>query len=98
MSKKQHSSKFKFEAVLESFKRDSVNEVARSKDINANMVSTWRKILINNGHKIFDKAPDKEVTTLRSKVAKLERLIGKKEIELNLLKNFSDFYDSENTP
>jgi transposase-like protein len=97
-SKKQHSSKFKFNAVLESFKKDSVNEVARANDLNANMVSTWRKIFLENGYKIFESAPNKETKELKDKVAKLERMIGKKEIELNLLKNFSDFYGSGNTP
>jgi transposase-like protein len=96
--KKQHTSKFKFEAVLESFKKDNVNEVARANDINANMISNWRKIFLENGYKIFESAPDKEAKELKNKIAKLERMIGKKEIELNLLKNFSDFYESGNTP
>ncbi|HOM77695.1 hypothetical protein KBG31_00080 [Patescibacteria group bacterium] len=38
--------------------------------------------------------PDKEVNKLRKEKANLEQLVGKKETELNLLKNFSEFYQS----
>jgi hypothetical protein len=32
---------------------------------------------------------------LQKKVGQLEQLVGKKEIELNLIKNFADFYGSQ---
>lgn len=55
-----------------------------------------RDQLIERGSGIFETAPDSEVKELKSKVSKLEQMIGKKELELSLLKNFSDFYSSQN--
>lgn len=92
--KQPYSSRFKFERVLETFQRDNVVEVARKYDLNANMISNWRKQFLDNGHKIYQSSPDKEVTDLRKKVVKLEQLIGKKEVELAFMKNFLDNWES----
>jgi len=35
------------------------------------------------------------MTKLKKKIAQMEQLLGKKEIELNLIKNFADFYSSQ---
>jgi len=43
---------------------------------------------------MFETTPDKENRELKQKVEKLEQLIGKKEVELALIKNFVDFYES----
>lgn len=48
-------------------------------------------------HKLFESTADKEITNLNNKTKDLERMLGKKEAEVNLLKNFSDFYQSQNT-
>ena len=62
------------------------------------MVSEWKKMLLEHGHNIFNTTPDKENKKLRIKIARLEQMLGKKEVEMNLLKNFSDFYESQNMP
>jgi hypothetical protein len=49
---------------------------------------------LEKGKQVFETDTDKEKEDLKKKVAKLEQIIGKKEVELNLLKNFSDFYES----
>jgi len=54
--------------------------------------------LVERGSSVFETAPDQETNELKAKVGKLEQMIGKKEVELNLLKNFSDFYSSRNIP
>ena len=51
---------------------------------------------MKEGYHVFETTPDKEKEKTNKKIAKLEQMIGKKEVELNLLKNFSDFYESEN--
>jgi len=80
---------------METFKEGSVSVVARKYGLNANQLSTWRKQLLDNGYEVFETTKDKEREDLKKKVGKLEQIIGKKEVELNLIKNFADFYSSQ---
>jgi transposase-like protein len=89
---KRHSAEFKFKVVLESFIKGNVSEVARQYGVNANQLSLWRKEFAVNGHLAFEKEPSKVEKALKSKIEKLENLIGKKEVEISLLKNYLDFY------
>ncbi len=57
----------------------------------------WIKHLNEQGFHIFETTPDQQNKQLKGKIAKLEQMVGKKEVELNLLKNFSDFYESQDT-
>jgi len=92
----KYSAQFKLDRVLEAIKSDNITQVARKYNIGVNMLCNWKKQLLNNGVVIFENSPDKEKNILKAKINKLEQMIGKKEIELNLLKNFSDFYESQN--
>jgi transposase len=96
-TRKKHSSEFKFNRVIEAIKKGNMSEISRQYGIGVNVLSEWKTRLMTQGKTIFENAPDKEVKELKSKIAKLEQMIGKKEIEMNLLKNFSDFYESQNT-
>ena len=89
---KKHSAEFKFKVVLESFIKDNVTEVARQYGINPNQLSLWRKQFISQGHHAFEGDISKEDAKYRKKVEQLENLIGKKEIEISILKNYLDFY------
>ncbi len=90
-----YSSKFKLERALEAISSDNVAEVARKYNLGTNLLCLWKKQLIERGTTVFDSSPDKSINQLKAKVSRLEQMIGKKEIELNLLKNFSDFYSSQ---
>jgi len=96
MKKSKYTSKFKFDRVIESIKKDNVSEVARSYGFGINLLSKWRSDFLKNGHKHFDTKIDQDVIKLRKQINKLEQIIGKKEVELSLIKNFSDFYESQN--
>lgn len=89
---KKHSSEFKFKVVLESFVKGNVTEVSRQYGINPNQLSLWRKEFVSQGHHAFDGKSSKEDAKYRKKIEQLENLIGKKEIEISLLKNYLDFY------
>jgi len=95
MRKTKYTSKFKFDRVIESVKRGSISEVARSYGFGVNLLSKWRSDFLKGGHQYFDKKPDQDVERLQKRIKKLEQIIGKKEVELNLIKNFSDFYQSQ---
>ena len=94
----KYTPQFKFDRALEIMRTDNVSEVARKYGLNPNILYVWRDHLVEKGSVIYETAPDQVVNELKRKVGRLEQMVGKKEIELNLLKNFSDFYSSQNTP
>ncbi len=95
MQKTKYTSKFKFDRVIESIKKDSVSEIARQYGFGANLLSKWRGEFLHGGYVFFEDKPDMDVVRLQKQVDKLEQIIGKKEVELNLIKNFTDFYSSQ---
>ena len=97
MSKKtKYTAKFKFDRVIESIRKNNVSEVARTYGFGVNLLSKWRSNFLNTGHQYFSKKPNQSIERLNKRIEKLEQIIGKKEVELNLIKNFSDFYQSQN--
>lgn len=96
--RKQYTPQFKFDRALEAIKAGNLSEISRKYDVSVNVLSNWRAELLKRGAQIFIHTPDQENNRLKAKIAKLEQMIGKKEVELNVLKNFSDFYASQDTP
>lgn len=84
---KRHSPKFKFQVVMEVISEDrSIVEVGRTYKIHPNTIQNWIRRFKDNGSKVFSE--DGETNELEKKVAQLERLLGQKEREIALLKNF----------
>jgi len=98
MKRTRYTPRFKFDRVVESLKKNSVSEIARQYGFGVNLLSKWRSDFLKGGHCFFETKPDAEITRLRKSVGNLEQMVGKKEVELNLLKNFSDFYQSRSGP
>ena len=96
--KKSYTPQFKLDRALEVVHTGNVSEIARKYGLNPNLLYLWRDRLIENGAGIFETTPDQAMGELKTKVSRLEQMLGKKEVELSLLKNFSDFYSSRNTP
>jgi transposase len=96
--RKTYAPQFKFERALETIKANNLSEISRRYGINANVLLKWRNQLLEQGNNLFAEAPEKETKELKSKIAKLEQMLGKKEVEISLLKNFSDFYASRSSP
>lgn len=90
----QHTAAFKTKVALAAIKNPKGAEVARTYGVTAGLVSKWKKQLEEHGSTVFEITPDRENRELKKKVEKLEQLIGKKEVELALIKNFVDFYES----
>jgi len=93
-----YTPQFKLDRALEAIQTNNISEIARKYQVNPNLLYIWRDQLIERGNSVFETAPNQEANELKAKVGRLEQMIGKKEVELNLLKNFSDFYSSRNTP
>lgn len=96
MPKSHYTPQFKFDRVIESFKKDNLSEVARQYGFGVNLLSKWRLDFLKHGHSVFETKPGKEMERLQKHVHQLEQMVGKKEVELNLIKNFADFYESQN--
>ena len=95
--KTNYTPQFKFERSIDSLKSENVSDVSRKYGLNANLLYLWKGQLLERGPQTFETSPNQAVKELKIKVARLEQMLGKKEVELNLLKNFSDFYSSQNT-
>lgn len=95
MKRNNYTPRFKFDRVVESIKNDNVAQVARQYGIGANLLSKWRSEFLEGGHSFFETKPNQEVENLKKQIHRLEQLLGKKEIELALIKNFADFYESQ---
>ena len=95
--KRKHTPEFKFQLVMETLKNNTVPVVARRYGITPGLLSKWRQRLLTEGYQIFKTTPDRDQEIMKKQIFKLEQMLGKKEVELNLLKNFSDFYESQNT-
>jgi transposase-like protein len=96
MPKAKYTAQFKFDRVMESFKKDSLAEVSREYGFGVNLLSKWRSDFLKAGHALFETKPNQEVERLKKRLHQMEQLVGKKEVELALIKNFTDFYESQN--
>jgi len=87
VSRKKHAAKVKFQVVLETLTNEGkLIDVARQYGISPNLITKWRKEFFERGHQIFEQGtPAQEA---EKKIADLQRIIGKKEVEIELLKNF----------
>ncbi len=94
-TRKKYTPDFKFKLVTETLKTDNMTATARKYSINFGLLAKWKRDFLEKGKQVFEINIDKETEELRKKISKLEQIIGKKEVELNLLKNFSDFYESK---
>lgn len=83
--RKVYSSRVKFQAVLEVMRGKAVGEVARAYGFHPTMFSKWKKKFDDLGYQIFDEG---KVDESKRRIDELTRLVGKKEIEIELLKKF----------
>ena len=86
-SKKSYSAKLKFQVVLEALTSDKGDaEIARAYEVHPVSLSKWKRQFLDSGAQIF--SGNDTVKTYESRLSELERLLGQKEVELVLLKNF----------
>lgn len=85
--KTKYSAAFKFNVVRETLMGDRTEaEIAREHGIHPVTLSKWKTKLLSEGAKVF--GGDDTLREKEKEIARLERLLGKKEIELALMKNF----------
>jgi transposase-like protein len=87
MGNKSYSPKFKFRVVMEALESDQADaEIARAYDVHPVTLSRWKNTFKDNGPEVFDS--DEQVQEYESRIADLEQMLGKKEVEIAMLKNF----------
>jgi len=87
--RKVYSSRIKFQAVLEVIKGKAVGEVARLYGFHPTIFPKWRRQFEEKGCQIFE---GERTSEQERKTDELTRIIGKKEIEIELLKKFLGSY------
>jgi transposase len=87
VARKRYSPKLKFQVVLEALTGEkSPGQIAKQYGIHPNSVGLWKKQFLERGAELF--AQDDSVQEYERRLADLEQLLGKKEVEIALLKNF----------
>ncbi|MGB6894701.1 MAG: transposase [Dehalococcoidia bacterium] len=87
MARKQYSPRLKFQVVLEALTGERTpGQIARQYGVHPNSVGLWKRAFLERGPELF--ARDNTVQEYERRIADLERLLGKKEVEIALLKNF----------
>jgi transposase len=84
---KRYSPKVKFQVVLELLQGEKTpGQVAKAYGVHPNSASAWKRTLLEKGPELF--AQEGTVAEYERRLAELERLVGQKEVEIALLKNF----------
>ncbi len=84
---KRYPPRLKFQIVMEVERGEkTAAQAAKEYGVHPNSINTWKRQLMERGAEIYErKEKDSEH---KQRIAKLERLLGQKEVEIALLKNF----------
>lgn len=86
-TRRRYSPKLKFQVVLEALtERRSPAQIAKAYGVHPNSIGLWKKAFVERGAELFER--DGTVAEYEHRIAELERLVGHKEVEIALLKNF----------
>lgn len=84
---KRVSPKLKFQVVMETLTGSKTpGQIGKAYGVHPNSIGLWRKTLMERGAEVFESRQRGEDSDRR--VAELEQLVGRKEVEIALLKNF----------
>lgn len=84
---KRYPPGLKFQIVMEVERGEkTVAQAAKEYGMHPNSITTWQRQLMERGAGIFERK--KKDSEHKQRIAKLERLLGQKEVEIALLKNF----------
>ncbi|MDH5743643.1 MAG: transposase [Candidatus Aminicenantes bacterium] len=84
---RRYTAKFKFQLILELLKGSkTTGQIARAFGVHPITISHWNKEFMEKGPELFSQSTT--IHEYERKIQELERLIGHKEVEIALLKNF----------
>ncbi len=83
----RYSPRLKFQVVLEALSdAKSAGQIAKAYHVHPISIGLWKKTFLERGAEIF--ARETTLGEYERRIAELEQLLGKKEVEIALLKNF----------
>jgi transposase len=84
---KRYTSRFKFQVVMEVLSgAKTIGQVARGYGVHPITLGQWKKDFLERGPEVFGN--NESVREYEQRIRDLERLVGQKEVEIALLKNF----------
>ena len=84
---KRYPAKLKFQVVLELLRGDKTpGQVAKGYGIHPNTAGKWKEQFLESGAEVFSQ--EGTIAEYERRIADLEQLLGKKEVEIALLNNF----------
>ena len=87
MAKRRYTAKFKFQVVMEVLREQKeIGQIARAYGVHPITLGLWKKEFIEHGPEVFGGSDT--VRGYDQKLRDLERLVGQKEVEIALFKNF----------
>ena len=86
-ARRRYTPKLKAQVVLEVLARDKTpGQVAKAYGVHPNSVGLWRRRFVERAPEIF--ADETTVNEYERRIRDLEQLLGRKEVEIALLRNF----------
>ena len=84
---RRYTARFKFQVVTEVLRgRKEIGQIARAYGVHPVSLGLWKKEFMEHGPEVF--GGSETVRGYEKKIRDLERLLGHKEVEIALLKNF----------
>jgi len=84
---KRYTPRFKFQVVMEVLNgTKTIGQIARGYGVHPITISHWKKEFLEKGPELFGQKTT--IHEYEKKIRDLEQLIGHKEVEIALLKNF----------
>jgi transposase len=89
------SADFKLDTVMEGFRGEkSIAQICRERGIKDVLYYKWRDTFLENAASVFGDRGDNDRQKLEARIAELERMIGQKTIENEVLKKAKSWLDS----
>jgi len=90
MTRRKHSSKFKFKVVLEALsERFTIQELGRKYDIHPAQITNWKAQFLKNGEGVFEKPAKDAKTEAQEREERMLKTIGQQKMEIDFLKKAS---------
>lgn len=84
---KRYTLRFKFQVVMETIRSSkTIGQIAKAYGVHPITIHKWKKDFMEKGPEIFGQKTT--IHEFEKKIRDLEQLIGHKEVEIALLKNF----------
>lgn len=87
INRKRYSQEFKFKAVMEVIKgKRKAAEIAKVFKVHPITLHQWKREFLDKGPEVF--GGSNKSKSYENRIKELERLLGQKEVEIALIKNF----------